>query len=247
LRGIKIFADGSIGARAAALFAAYKDRPDECGQLFHTDAELRRRVHAGHAAGWTIAIHAIGDRAIAQVVDAFAELPPDEIRAHRHRIEHFELPRDREIDRIAELGVRPCVQPNFVGLWGGSGQLYETALGAERAGRMNPFAELVRRGTGVFFGSDGMPASPLFGIRSAERHPVPGQQIDRGLACLLYTEAAAEGVTGTADPARLREGAAADLVAWSPEPEQRNDVDLTILGGRVVHDRLSLEDSASGC
>jgi predicted amidohydrolase YtcJ len=246
LRGIKAWADGSVGAREAALFEDYADRPGSRGTLCYTDQELARIVRSGHDAGLTVALHAIGDRAIAQVLDVFAALPRDEIDARRHRIEHLELPREADVDRLARLGVRPCVQPNFVGLWAGPGGLYERALGAVRLRRMNPFGTLLRRGTGVFFGSDGMPASPLFGIRSAMHHPVPEERLTFAEAHRLYTEQAALAVSGDGASARLEPGAPADVVVLPAAPEELAagadlEVAVTVAGGRVVHGAAALE------
>lgn len=244
VRGIKAWADGSIGAREAALFEDYADRPGARGTLTYSDQELRAIVRQGHEAGMAVAVHAIGDRAIAQVVDAFAALPAGEIRERRHRIEHLEMPRPREIGRIAELGVRPCVQPNFVGEWGHPGGLYERALGPARTRAMNPFRTLLRAGTGVFFGSDGMPPSPLYGIRSALGHPVERERLSLEEAHRLYTGEPAVAV-GDDDPPALRPGARADLVVLPVPPagiaaDPRDEVCLTILAGRVVHDSGAL-------
>jgi predicted amidohydrolase YtcJ len=251
MRGIKAWADGSIGAREAAIFEDYADRPGSRGTLTYTDEELRAIVREGHEAGLAVAVHAIGDRAIAQVVGAFAALPPGEIRARRHRIEHLEMPRPRDVERIAGLGVRPCVQPNFVGEWGRPGGLYERALGRERARAMNPFRTLLRAGTGVFFGSDGMPPSPLYGLRCAMDHPVEEERLTLEEAHRLYTAEPAVAV-GDEDPAALRPGARADLVVLPTAPDgiARHDADevcLTVLAGRVVHDSRALEGAAARC
>lgn len=231
VRGLKLFADGSVGGRTAAVFEDYADRPGERGTLMFDDARLAASVRRGHDAGLAVAVHAIGDRAIAQVLDAFGELPPDEIRARRHRIEHFEMARPRDVRRAAELGVRPCMQPNFVGRWGRPGGLYEVALGRERARRMNAFRSALDARTGVFFGSDGMPPSPRFGIRSAVEHPVETERLTEEEAHRLYSEAGAEAV-GEHRSGRLAPGADADLIVLPPD--EGDDVDLTILGGRVV-------------
>jgi hypothetical protein len=146
---------------------------------------------------------------------------------------------------MAELGVRPCVQPNFVGEWGHPGGLYERALGVERTRAMNPFRTLLRAGTGVFFGSDGMPPSPLYGIRSALKHPVESERLTLAEAHHLYTAEAAAAV-GDEDPPALRPGARADVVVLPTPPEgvagdNRDEVLLTVLGGRVVHESGALE------
>jgi predicted amidohydrolase YtcJ len=234
VRGLKLFADGSIGGRTAAVFENYADRRGERGVLVHDDAALRRAIRRGHDAGLAVAVHAIGDRAIAQVLDAFAELPPDEIRARRHRVEHFEMARPEDVRRTAELGVRPCMQPNFVWRWGQPGGMYETALGPDRARRMNAFRSALDAGTEVFFGSDGMPPSPRLGIRAAVEHPVEAERIGEEDAHRLYSEAGADAVRGDRRSGRIAPGADADL-AVLPEDDGRDEVDLAIVGGCVVH------------
>jgi hypothetical protein len=244
LRGMKIFGDGSVGGRTAAVGADYADRPGVRGELLWSDEDLAASIGRAHDRGMAVAVHAIGDRTIAQVLDAFARRPADENRRLRHRIEHFELPGPGAIERLVSTGIRPCVQPNFVGCWAHPGGLYESALGADRVRRMNPFRSLVTAGTGVFFGSDGMPASPLFGVRSAVHHPVASERLDAGTAVRLYTEEAARAVSGDASLARIEPGAPADLVVLPGTPDvlegpvsgaERVEVDLTVKAGTVVH------------
>jgi predicted amidohydrolase YtcJ len=244
--GIKIFTDGAIGGRTAALFEAYADRSTEFGVLLFDDGVLHAMIRAAHERGWSAAVHAIGDRAIAQVLTAFAPLPPSENAACGHRIEHFELPRPEDVERMIATGVRPCVQPNFVGQWAGPGGLYETALGPERARRMNPFRTLNERGARPFFGSDGMPASPRFGLASAVQHPVEAERLTTADAHRLYTIEAADAVRRDRSSGRLEVGAHADLVVLPDTLETwiaggRDEVDATILGGRLVYERVPLE------
>ncbi len=238
--GRKTFSDGSIGARTAALFAPYADRPRERGALLlEADAiaaACARAVDAGHA----LAVHAIGDRAIAAAIEAFARFPAETNRRLRHRIEHFELPRPGDAARLAELGVRPCMQPNFAAEWGGPGGLYEEALGAERVRTMNPLRSTLRAGCGLFFGSDGMPLSPLYGVSAALAHPNPEERLTVEESVALYTEAAADALVGDARFGRLEEGMAADVAVLPPHLDwtrvtAEDEVDLTIAGGRVAH------------
>jgi predicted amidohydrolase YtcJ len=234
VRGLKLFADGSIGGRTAAVFDDYADRRGERGMLVHDDAALRRSIRRGHDAGLAVAVHAIGDRAIAQVLGAFAELSPEEIRARRHRIEHFEMARPEDVRRAAQIGVRPCMQPNFVWRWGRPGGMYEAALGPDRVRRMNAFRSVLDAGSGVFFGSDGMPPSPRLGIRAAVEHPVEAERIGEEDAHRLYSEAGADAVRGDRRSGRMEPGADADL-AVLPAAAERDEVDLTMVGGAIVH------------
>jgi predicted amidohydrolase YtcJ len=243
IRGVKLFADGSIGGRTAAVGEEYADRPGEYGILLYSDDELAAAVRQAHDRGMAVAVHAIGDRAIAQVLNAFGRLPGREIAARGHRIEHFELALPEHFDRLVGLGVRPCMQPNFVGRWAGPGGLYETALGRGRVRSMNRFRTARDLRTGVFFGSDGMPVSPLYGIRSAVHHPVKRERLDPEEALALYTAAATE-VFPDRDTGRIEPGAEADLtvlpggieVLTGAAPDDGPDeVAITVRAGRIVH------------
>lgn len=248
IRGMKIWSDGTIGGRTAALTADYADRPGERGGMLVDPDAMTRSVARAHAAGLSVAIHAIGDRAIGHALDSFAALPGDEVRGRGHRIEHAEMAASAHRERMRKLDVRPCVQPNFL-QWAGPGGLYETALGAERLRRMNPFGSMLREGCHPFFGSDGMPPSPSFGLMHAVRHPIEGERLGADDALRLYTEAAADGVPGHACRGRLAAGEIADLAVFATEPSTLpfpGEADLTILGGEIAHRRECLEAPGGG-
>ena len=131
--------DGSIGARTAALTAPYVDG-DGTGTRYTSDDELAEFFHGGHVAGLQVGVHAIGDRAIEQVLAAwervYGTLDSRErrhFRARRHRIEHFEMASPAHVERAAMLGLAASVQPAFDALWGQPGGLYEQ--GARRRAR----------------------------------------------------------------------------------------------------------------
>jgi hypothetical protein len=242
VRGLKIFSDGTIGGRTAAVMEPYADRPGGRGDLLVEPDALVRSVRTAHDAGWSVAVHAIGDRAIGTVLDAFAALPTGSTEGRGHRMEHVEMARPRDRDRMRALGVRPCVQPNFL-QWAGPDGLYERALGAERLARMNPFRSFLEEGCHPFFGSDGMPTSPVLGLRLAVNHPVESQRLSGDEALRLYTEAAA-GVPGHAVSGRVEAGEIADLAVFPTDPETMPDpglADLTVLDGRIVHRSEALE------
>ncbi len=116
---------------------------------------------AGHMAGLQVGVHAIGDRAIEQVITVwervYAALDSRErrhFRARRHRIEHFEMASAAQVERAAMLGLAVSVQPAFDRCWGAPGGLYDTGLGWERAAAMNPFRTMIDRGIEVGAGSD---------------------------------------------------------------------------------------------
>ena len=114
-------------------------------------------------------MHAIGDRAIDQALDAMVCVPDD---AENLRIEHCELVGDDQVRRLARSPVLLVVQPNFVRNWGMSGGAYEKQLGAARFRRCNRWRTLREAGIPFVFSSDCMPPGPLHGLSGATEHPV---------------------------------------------------------------------------
>ncbi|WP_406676541.1 amidohydrolase [Moorella sp. ACPs] len=106
--GFKVFLDGGLGARTAALTEEYADDPGNYGMLNYTDEALLSLVDKVHQKGKPIAAHAIGDRAI----DQFLRV----VRQSRHpldRLEHVQYARDEQLDTLAELEIPVCIQPIF--------------------------------------------------------------------------------------------------------------------------------------
>ena len=102
----KIFVDGSLNARSAALYDPYSDDPSTSGMMFYTQEELDGVVMKAHQAGFQIAIHAHGDRAIDTTLNSYEKALKEFPREnHRHRIKHVELLNDKQIGRIKNLGL----------------------------------------------------------------------------------------------------------------------------------------------
>lgn len=232
--GIKIFSDGSMGARTAALHESYADA-DTRGDLLVQAHELASEVAACAEQGIACAIHAIGDRALSTVLDAIETTRATRARV---RIEHAEVIAERDIERILRLGVPLVMQPNFVRNWGGEGGLYERRLGRARWLRHNPFATLARAGVRVVFSSDGMPAGPLFGLKGATHHAVEGECIGAIDAFRRYTTSVAAMWTAGKPPRAIEAGDVADLVVLSGNPlladTDRLRVEATFAEGREV-------------
>lgn len=115
--GVKFYADGWLGPRTCAVSHPFLDsppgRPDDDGILFQDAATLARRAEPFAAAGFTVAVHAIGDRAIEAALDAYENVYGDDCAAAAPRIEHAQLLRPDLIERIAAMGVVVCIQPSF--------------------------------------------------------------------------------------------------------------------------------------
>jgi len=240
--GVKLFADGSIGSRTAALRGQYAGGGQ--GQLLFDRerlADLARRVSA---AGLQLAIHAIGDAAIAQCLDVYAKLPEGEPRARRHRIEHLELFDDGQARAMAKLGIVASVQPNFIGEWGHPGMMYEARLGEAAVGAHNRLRVLLDQDVAVAFGSDHMPFGPLAGIHAAANAPTPAQRLTVDEALRAYTIGAAYAEHAEQEKGSVSAGKLADLVVLDRDPREDATrvkdarVAATILGGRVVHGAL---------
>lgn len=239
--GLKLYADGSFGSRTAAVSFEYKDASEKTrGMFIHPEGRLEALVKEAKAAGIQIAVHAIGDRTVKRVVDAFeiARIAP----ADRARIEHLELADDADIKRAAAMGVVASVQPNFIGAWGHRGQMYETRLGWDHARRLNRFADYEAAGLPLAFGSDDMPLGPLYGIASAVGAPEKEQRVGIESALRAYTAGAAWAGFAENEVGTLRPGMLADLVMLSGDPRSAPDVGalrvmMTIVDGRPVFDR----------
>ena len=233
-----VLVDGSFGSHTAALAEDYADRPGQRGSCYHTDAELAAFFGQADKRGLQATVHAIGDRAVEQVVRCYeAVLGPQSPNPLRHRIEHAELLSGPLVERIARLGLVLGVQPAFEARWGGPGGLYARRLGP-RWRRTNPYRAL--RGAGIMLagGSDApiTPIDPLGGIRAATHHPNPDQSIPGPEALAMFTTRAAFSLGLESELGRLEPGVRADFAVLSADPREDTDCRLiaTWRDGRVA-------------
>ncbi len=237
---IKTYTDGSFGGRTAKLSSPYADA-DTTGQWVVPPRELNDLVTRADDAGFQVTAHAIGDEAVAAVLDAF-ERVSDETEGRRHRIEHVELADDEAIERMRELGVVASVQPNFL-KWADEGGLYERRLGPRRT-ETNRYRAMVDAGVPLAFGSDCMPLDPILGVAHAVDAPHEDQRLSTTEALRAYTAGGAYAGFDEDRLGTLSLGSCADLVVLDESPweaERIADVDpvMTVVDGRVVYDALS--------
>lgn len=258
--GGDLLVDGTLGSHTAALTEPYADDPTTAGHLEYDDDTLVGLFADATEAGVQVAVHAIGDAALRQVVRCWraaqSQLPDHrrgEVRRLHHRIEHAEVMPPDLYDRIAELGLIVSAQPAFEAVWGGPGGMYETRLGGERAAWTNPYRALADRGIGLAFGSDTnvTPMDPWGSVRAAEDR----RRDEHAISRLEAVSASTLGGRLAAHQERyvgvVRAGMRADLAAWEDDPFRADDPRgatcvLTVVRGRLAHGEAPLPDWRDG-
>ena len=259
--GVKMFADGALGSRTAAMIEPYEGEADNRGIVVTPPGELRRLVGTAHRSGLSVAVHAIGDAANRAVLDALAtviEQPRTAVApALPHRIEHVQLLHPADVPRLAELGVVASMQP----IHATSDMEMADAHWGARSEWAYAWRSLLQAGTVLAFGSDCPVESldPLRGIHAAvtRRRPdgspgeegwYPEQRLTVAEAVRAYTRGAAyaagqEAVAGSITPGKL-----ADLVVLSRDIFTCDPMDIldtevlaTVLDGRFVHRAAALD------
>jgi predicted amidohydrolase YtcJ len=167
VRSVKLIADGALGSRGAALLAPYSDKPDQHGLLFMTDAEIEHKIETALKAGYQVNIHAIGDAANHQVLDAF-EVAYRTVggRQLRNRIEHAQVVALPDIPRFKQLDLIASMQPTHAT---GDMNMAETRIGPERLKGAYAWRAFLDQGTVIAGGSDFPVESdnPFFGLHAA--------------------------------------------------------------------------------
>lgn len=244
-----ILVDGAIENHTAALFDPYCDEPENHGMLNYSDKQMADFILNAHRSGLQIALHAIGDRAIEQILSAFeSTLKLFPRKDHRHRIEHLELPCPDQLERLARAGIAVTVQPMFIPVCAGGSDLgfFKVLLGNDRIKRFHPYRQLLDLGILVAGGSDSpvTPYSPLESIMWATWHPVKDNRISIEEGFRLFTINAAkigfeENKKGSIEPGKF-----ADFVILSEDPwtVRKKDfsnikVEAAIIGGKIVYQR----------
>ncbi|MEO1573444.1 MAG: amidohydrolase family protein, partial [Pseudomonadota bacterium] len=165
VRAVKLYADGALGSRGAALLAPYDDEPDSTGLLFQPDDALTAAVRKVHNAGFQVGIHAIGDAANRQALNAIEAVQGDDA-SRRHRIEHAQIISLPDLSRLAKLGVIASMQPVHAT---SDMNMAEDRIGASRIRGAYAWRTLLNLGTVIASGSD-FPvelSNPFHGLHAA--------------------------------------------------------------------------------
>lgn len=251
--GLKGFADGSLGSSTAAFYEPFAGEPDNRGLTMEamTDGSMAKWVADADANNLQIAIHAIGDRANADVLSIYESRA--NLRDRRFRIEHAQHLNPELIKRFANDRVVASMQPYHAiddGRWA------EKKIGHERAKQTYAFRSLLDAGAVLTFGSDWTvaPLNPILGVYAAVtrrtldgRNPhgwIPEQRITVEEALRAYTSSNAWAMFAEKETGRIAPGMLADVVVLSddlftiaPEKIENVQVDMTITGGKVTYER----------
>ncbi|MCK4342938.1 MAG: amidohydrolase, partial [Phycisphaerae bacterium] len=254
LGGVKIFADGALGSQTAYMFQPYPGRGDYCGVPVVAGEELKETLRKAVQHGWAAWIHAIGDRAVHEAVDAIAAARRLGNPALPHRIEHVQCVRPADARRMARLNIVASVQPCHL-----LGDITTADRHWPRA-RRNTFAfrRLLDSGVTLAGGSD-VPIESLDPRRSlfaatmrTDEHGEPAggwfpeQRISARDALLAFTRGAALASGNPAPTGTLAPGAPADLTIWADDPFRACPAELLQAGilGCVVDGQVHLTAEA---
>lgn len=256
MRAVKIYADGALGSRGAALLEPYADEPTSTGLLVTPPDEVYAQTLAAAKAGFQVGIHAIGDRANREAMDVFERVQREVpgARALRMRIEHAQILDAAEIPRFANLGVIASMQPTHATSdmpWAA------TRLGEARVEEgAYVWRKLLDAGAVIASGSD-FPvedANPLLGFYAAITRQdatgkpaggwTPSQRMTREEALASFTRQAAfashaETLTGSIEPGKLADLVvlSRDIMRIAPREILTTTVRMTIVGGEIVYQR----------
>lgn len=217
LRSVKLYADGALGSRGAAMIEPYSDDPGNRGLLFLSEKELTAKIMKTASKGYQTNVHAIGDRANRVALNSFENVK-DSLgeQGLRHRIEHAQIVSPRDIPRFKELNIIASMQPTHAT---SDMNMAEDRIGAERMEGAYAWQTFWEQGTVVASGSD-FPVehvSPFYGIYSAvtrqdhqgkpEGGWYPSERMSRKQALRSFTLDAAyaahqEDVLGSLEPGK---------------------------------------------
>jgi predicted amidohydrolase YtcJ len=250
---VKIWADGGMSSRTAAIHGAYPVPPYGSGILYFERDELTRMVADFDARGFQVCVHAQGDRAIGNVLDAYAAtVPANSGNPRRHRIEHGGAMYPPLAERAADLGIVVVSQPGFLSALGDG----FAAAFPDHSDQLYSFASWQRAGITVAGSSDApvITPDPRVGIRDAiERRTSdgrvlgPAERLPARDALALYTTHAAyachrESEIGSLEPGKLADFAVLDKNPLETEPGHIPGIRVlaTVLGGTPVHQSESV-------
>lgn len=255
VRGVKLYIDGALGSRGAALVEPYSDDSGNLGLLLTTGDHLEDVARRAVAGGFQVGIHAIGDRGGLVAIDAIDRALGGRRPDARFRLEHAQVLRVPDIERLARLGIVASMQPTHATSdmpWAGE------RVGEKRLEGAYAWRKVLAAGGRLALGSD-FPvesADPRLGLYAAitrqdlQGEPrggwLPGERLTREEALRGFTLDAAWSLFLDREVGSLEVGKRADLVVFARDPMTvpeadipRAEIDYTLVDGQVVYERGS--------
>ncbi|MDQ2879197.1 MAG: amidohydrolase family protein [Pseudomonadota bacterium] len=248
--GVKLFADGALGSRGAWLKAPYSDAPGQSGLGFMSDDVIRNRMSRAAMDHYQVAVHAIGDKANAQVLDAIDELSHTYTGDRRWRIEHAQIVDPVDLPKFGQHGIIASMQPVHQT---SDMHMVEARLGTARLAGAYAWATMLRNGAVLAFGTDYPIESPdpfagwatAFTRQDKNGEPYggwrPEEKVTREQAWRAYTMDAAYAGFAEDKFGRLAPGQRADFIIVDRDPLLASPTDLratkveqTWVGGEKV-------------
>lgn len=252
-RGVKGLLDGSLGSATAWFYQPYSNNPDYAGMPLIDPDKFTGLMQQADDAGLRLAMHGIGDRAIDVIIDQMVEMSGDNTPAKRYRIEHFQHPSAKAIQRIAKHGIIAAMQPYHAiddGRWA------EAFVGAERIKTTYAFRTILDAGGILTFGSDWpvAPLSPMLGVHAAVTRQTidgntpdgwqPQEKISVAEALTAYTQSNAYSASDERSHGSIEVGKQADFVVLDANPlaiptEQIQHIQVlqTFVDGELVYQK----------
>jgi predicted amidohydrolase YtcJ len=235
LGGVKLLVDGALGSRGAWLKAPYADAPTQTGIPILTPAQLRNQMSRAAMDGFQLAVHAIGDRGNAEVLDAIDELAATYKGDRRWRIEHAQIVDPADLPRFALNGTIASMQPQHESSdW----KMAIARLGPARLGGAYAWKSMLDNKVPLAFGSDVPvePADPFIGLKSALTRTdgndepfggwLPEQRVTLADALRAYTWGAAYAGFAEQRFGNLAPGQRADFLILDKDIELARPADL---------------------
>jgi len=230
-----ILADGSFGSYTASLNLPYADKPTCYGNLYQTDQFWEKFVKDAHSQNLQVGVHCIGDKAIAQIVNAYVKAQKSDPKDLKHQIIHNELMSDESLDLMSKYNISAVMQPMFDRLWGGENQFYAQVLGRERAMNTNRLKTILDSGTLLAGSSDWYITSLniLDQLQAAISHHNPKQRLSVREAIKIYTINSAI-LEGVSNKGLIAPGYLANLTLLANDPILKNNFKNNKVLGVIV-------------
>lgn len=248
VRSVKMYADGALGSRGAALLAPYSDEPGNTGLMLAKPEHLLDVAERARAAGFQVNTHAIGDRGVRNVIDAYSNAGV--IAGDRFRVEHLQVIAPEDVPRLVQHGIIASMQPTHA-----TSDMYwaEKRLGPERIKGAYAWRTVLDAGGRLALGSD-FPVedvNPFFGLYAAVTRQdqkgwpaggwYPSQKLTLAEAIRGFTKDAAyaafeEDTRGTIEVGKLADFTIVEGDVYTMPELYKAKVRYTIVGGNVVYE-----------